>query len=239
VGGPYSSQEDAERAIRSGAFHQNAAELTVMEGDSDDGDPADGTSKTSAFDPFETPATSGGGEPAQPDVPDIHTSMPDAGPMTTKPSQIPGGDMGSGAMPMKPTGLVDDTSPTDMPGPESSGASMPSLGSVVAMIVRANPQADEATIARVATQVMRRLSDFHPYSMMPNIEDPLAHRSPLSDFEKLKKKKDEDDEGGGDGNGGSGGGSSLPPRMPLPNLSRGSAVAGEAEAAESLPLLLV
>lgn len=235
VGGPYSSREDAERAIRSGAFHQDQGELTVMEGGSDDGDPADGTSKTSAFDPFETPATPGSAGPTQPEVPDIHSAMPDNGPKTTKPSQVPGGGMGAGTMPMEPTGFADHTQPTDMPGPDSIG---PSMGAITAMIVRSNPEADPATIARVASQVMRKLADFNPYSMMPQIEDPLRHKSPLEVFRdhQKKDKKGESDEGEETGEERT---PSLPPRLPLPNLSRGSSATGESEAAEMLPVLLV
>lgn len=250
VGGPYSNEDDAHRAVEAGNFDQSAAELTVIQGasggDSDgDEDPA---TKTAAFDPAAQPSTDAAPGPADPTAPEIHGDEPDAGvggamPATTKPSQIPGGGDPQDAMTPDPMGMM----PMQPPGAD--------MGGVVAMIAASNPDLDAPTIARVAAQVMHRLGDFSPYSMMPIIEDPLGHGSPLSPFSELLKKKrqrsseNQESEDGGQGEPDSDqsdeaagppspGGRSPLPRLPLPQLSREVERAGAGAAGRALPMLL-
>lgn len=258
VGGPYSNREDAERAIRAGSFDQDPAELSVQEGNSDDGDDDSdddsGSPRTASWAPYETPTTGGTPSPSTPDVPDLGKPRPEQQfPQTTKPAQMPGG---SGGLPQDPSGMqFDDEPTTPSPNPLAS-----STAAVVAMIRQANPGIDEETLIRVASKAVARLveADFDPFSMMPNISDPLANKTPFGKFIKDPHKKKEDDEGddtendGNDDNNDSGDkpGSSLP-RFPLPNLGGGAAggaagetagagAAGEAAgAARLLPMLMV
>jgi hypothetical protein len=256
VGGPYSNRDDAERAIRAGSFDQDPAELSVQEGDSDSGDGdsddgGDGSSRTASWGPYETPTTGGTPSPSTPDVPDLAQPRPEQQfPQTTKPAQTPGG---SGGLPQDPSGMQFDD------GSQTSGSD--SLASptaaVVAMIRQANPGIDDETLIRVATKAVARLveADFDPFSMMPNISDPLANKTPFGKFVKDPHKKKDDDEdesteGDDDDDSGDKPGSSLP-RFPLPNLGGGAAggaagetagagAAGEAAgAARLLPMLMV
>lgn len=77
------------------------------------------------------------------------------------------------------------------PGGLSAGADPVATGinNVAVLVAAQNPGMDEASIRRVARNVVGRLvalGDFDPLSMTPSIEDPLAHRSP---FLKFKKKE--------------------------------------------------
>lgn len=186
VGGPYSNREDAERAIRSGSFDQDPAELSVEEGESDD-DSSDPSSREamrhhavetdpqtpnrpSGFDPYDSPSTSPSVGPNDPGIEPLDQPHPEQQfPQTTKPAQLPGGGN-------------DDSLPSDPASPEftDDGAdSDPVSGSIdriSALILADNPELPEELARRVARKTVARLVQASPY---PEIEDPLAHHNPL------------------------------------------------------------
>lgn len=68
------------------------------------------------------------------------------------------------------------------------------INNVAALITAQNPEMDETTVRRVARKVVGRLTtqgDFDPFSMMPNIEDPLANRSPFSTKNKNRNQPEQ------------------------------------------------
>lgn len=257
VGGPYSNREDAERAIRAGNFDQDPADLIVQEGGDEDDDSGSkqAVRKTADFGMFEQPSTGAEPGPNNPDLPELGQPRPDTQfPQTTKPAQTPGGG-GSDSLPQDPSSSQFDAQPMQTPGPNPLASP---TAAVVAMIRQANPGIDNETLIRVASKTVAKLveADFHPYSMLPHIEDPLANKSPLSGFMDLKQ----DDKGGsdeGDGEESQDDGDKKPdsknapllPRLPLPDLGGGAAggAAGEAAggageaagAARLLPMLMV
>lgn len=237
VGGPYASQDDARRAIQGGTFDQDPAELTVQEGSTDAGQ------KVAAWSPYQTPTTAPSPSPATPAVPELNAPVPDMSfPKTTKPAQTPGD---GSSLPQSPGAEQFDPAPLQTPGPDPVAAA---TSSVLAMIRQSNPGMDHQAARRVAVRVAMRLNaDFNPYAEMPNIEDPLADKTPLQVFHDVKKKTvpgrsrgrspeperpeepqgDEGNEGegsgggddGGDGGGGGQGDSGRLPFSRIPDLS--------------------
>lgn len=185
VGGPYSSRDDAERAIRSGSFDQDPAELSVQEGESDDGDSDDGSKearKTASWGPFENPTTAPTPSPSTPEVPELGQPVPETQfPKTTKPAQTPGG---GGGLPQDPAS--DQFTPG---GGDSDAKSLSAAtAAVVAEIRKANPGIDDESLISVASKAVRHLTaDFHPFSMLPTIEDPMAGKSPFSVVKDVQK----------------------------------------------------
>lgn len=180
MGGPYSSRDDAERAIRSGSFEQDPAELTVRSGgDKDERKEA----KTAAFAPYETPTTKPSASPATPDVPELGQPVPEMSfPKTTKPAQMPSG---GGGLPQSPASEQFDPGATSEPGPDPVASTM---ASVTAAVRQSNPELDEPTLQRIAVRVAMRLhADFNPYAEMPNIEDPLANKTPLQVLHDIRR----------------------------------------------------
>lgn len=171
VGGPYSSREDAERAIRAGSFDQDAAELAVMESES-----GDVGSRAAAFDGGGAPVTDPSPTEGEPDTPELPDPMPQQQvmPKTTKPAQTPGG---SGGLPQDPMSPQFDPAPMNTPGPDPLASA---TASVVTEIRAANPGMDGETLIRVASRTVARLleADFDPSGMRPHIEDPLHNRTP-------------------------------------------------------------
>lgn len=103
-------------------------------------------------------------------------------PLTTKPSQMPSGGGGDGM----DTGIPGEEPETD----EGSADPVAStIDSVAAVVRRNNPEADEASIRRVARKATARLiAEGFDGGLIPNIEDPLAHRPPFAGNVKKVKK---------------------------------------------------
>lgn len=242
MGGPYSNREDAERAIRAGNFDQDPAELVVQEGESED----DGSPKTASWGPFQTPTTEATTSPSTPDMPELGQPMPETQfPKTTKPSQTPGG---GGGTPQDPASDQFDSGPMETPGSNSLAST---TAAVVAMIRESNPGIDDETLIAVASRAVEKLADFHPYSMTPNIEDPLHGRNPLGLIKDVTKTlpgqqkgkpqqpdESQDEEDGEDED-------EQPrqpfnlPRMNLPGFDSGMPMGEEASRARMLPMLMV
>lgn len=217
---------------------------------------------------------------ADPTAPDNGSSLPEApgeaedpfamsGPQvtTTKPAQIPSG--GGGGMPGVP-GMPEGDG--DMPGDEEDVSVDPpqegetpdtaqdpvssAIDKVTAQVRRDNPDLPGVLARRVARKVVGKMIQAN--GLMPDIEDPLANKSPLSvvrDIVKTVPKgspaaapSHEDDADGDDGDDDS----SLPfHRGPAGRMSPGAAPAAEGAgaaaegagllegAAELAPLLLV
>lgn len=234
VGGPYSSREDAERAIRAGSFDQNAAELAVQEGSEDDEQKV--ARRTAGMDQL---------GPADPGVPELGAPMPDQGiPRSTKPAQVPG--QGS-SLPQSPADAQFDPAALEGQGP---GGVASTLEDVTAAIRQGNPGLEESVLGRIAGKVAARLvqADFDP--LTPNIEDPLHNKTPLKLIRDIKRTVPErsgrapapEPESGGENDGGDDGGrqpdppetppeqpggeSSLP-FQPIPDLSEFDIPQGE------------
>lgn len=194
---------------------------------------------------------------ADPTAPDNGSSLPGApgeaddpfavsGPQvtTTKPAQIPSG--GGGGMPGMPgddgetPGMPEEDgdavgSEEDVSQPPEATATTDPIGSAVdqvtAQVRRDNPDLPEALARRVARKVVGKMIEAN--GLMPNIEDPLANKSPLSVVKDVAKTlpkgspaaapSHEDDDGAdapGPGSGEPDGGpedddSSLPGHMPM------------------------
>lgn len=234
VGGPYSNQDDAERAITRGNFSGNKADLIIQEGEADDGE---GTSKEAARKHTAMPGQVSTQAPigGQPPIPPLGQPMPDMAPQvpqTTKPSTVPGG---GGPSPVSPGGEMPqdfssqqfqnpDTFAQDTPGDDAVSTA---IASVAARVRMSNPEVDEPTARRVARQVVGKLVEAGAQLHMVHIEDPLANKTPLDVVRGIPQKKkpqqqpqnSEDSDGDGQRDPG--------PRLPADNDPFGDGPPGE------------
>jgi hypothetical protein len=187
IGGPYANREDADRAIRGGGFQQSPAELVAMEGEPDgDADDSKTAAKTAGFPSAGAPQTPADPGPADPGVPELGQPVPEQqfadaeGPMTTKPAQKP---EGASSLP--------EVAPFDTEEPGGGDSVSEAIDKVSHLVRMQNPGMDIPTVRRIARQVVGKLveADFDPYSMVPHVRDPLAHRSPADLLKKMKPEK--------------------------------------------------
>lgn len=210
VGGPYSNQADAERAINKGNFSGNKADLVIQEGETDD-DEDTGSSKEALRTQAAMPGQVSEQAPvgANPSIPPLGQPKPDMAPQvpqTTKPSQVPG-DGGGGPSPVSPGGEMPqdftsqqfqnpDTFTGDTPGNDAVSTA---IASVTAQVRKNNPEVDEPTARRVARQVVGKLVEAGANLHMVHIEDPLANKTPLQVLKGIQPKKPQQSQSPGDG----------------------------------------
>lgn len=205
VGGPYSSRDDAERAVASGSFDGNKADLTIREGEDDGGDSSKEAVRKHAFGAAGQPVTDMTPMGANPIAPLLPQPVPDnALPQTTKPSQVPSGGPAfspGGGLPQDPAS-AQFNSPADFaPDSPSNNGDMLSdsqagpdavskdISSVAARVLSANPSLGEEGARRIARKVVGQVLAFSAPTV--HIEDPLADQSP---FEVGKDIADPDGE---------------------------------------------
>lgn len=195
VGGPYSNKEDAERAIRAGNFSTSPANLGVEQGEPDDADDSKTASLVKQAD-LPDQVTTPGPVGADPIIPTHTRAVPDhAAPQTTKPAQVPSG--GGGPSPVSPGGMMpQDFSSEQFQSPDTFSGDTPgndavstAIASVAARVRTANPDMDDASARRVGRQVVGKLLRVGN-GLFPNIEDPLANKTPLDVVKDVVKKKD-------------------------------------------------
>lgn len=202
VGGPYATQQDAERAVERNSLGKPSAELKIIEEPHEEGPEDDdgGVQRTSVRESFqrtsnqfgdEENAPSDGLDPQDPPFSGHEQPAPaQEVPQTTKPSQLPEGSsaMQPGGMQGLPIGLTMDTalpsSPQFDPGSLSTDPVGTRVNAVASLVQRQNPDMDEETVRRVARKVTGMLvtADWGWHPEEQHIEDPLHHTSPLPRF---------------------------------------------------------
>ena len=161
-------------------------------------DPTDDAAPDDTADP--TAPDNGSSLPTAPDAsgaPVDPLGDPETQVTTTKPAQIPSG--GSGGMPGAPgeetPGMPEEDG--DVPGSEEDVSEPPeataqttdpvggAIDQVTAQILKDNPELPHTLARRVARKVVGKMIQAN--ALMPNIEDPLADKSPLSVINDVRK----------------------------------------------------
>lgn len=161
-------------------------------------DPTDDAAPDDTADP--TAPDNGSSLPSAPEEAVDPLGDPETQVTTTKPAQVPsgggGGMPGMSGMPYEETpGTADDTedsvgSEEDVSEPPEATAQTTdpvggAIDQVTAMILEDNPHLPHHLVRRVARKVVGKMVEAN--ALMPNIEDPLAHTSPLQPIRDVIK----------------------------------------------------
>jgi hypothetical protein len=197
-------------------------------------DPTDDVAPDDTADP--TAPDNGSSLPGAPEEPVDPLGDPETQVTTTKPAQIPSG--GGGGLPGAPgedapgmpdenedaLGSEEDVSkpPEETAIPETTDPVGGAIDQVTAQILRDNPELPHTLARKVARKVVGKVVQAN--ALMPNIEDPLADKSPLSVVKDVVKTlpkgspaaaPSHEDDDGADEPGHDDDDSSLPGPMPM------------------------